>query len=343
MKFKFLVGLVFLFITNIYSQNIAEKLISIEEMQSLENIENSNYYFYFPEDIETDSKGNVYVVDTFNNRIQVFDINGSFLRTIGRGGTGPLEFNKPADMCIDERNKIIYVSDTRNRRVQICSLEGRFIRSIKLKFSPQRIILRDSHLYISILPLIQSSTGKGLIKKCNANGEIIHEFLSLIEIKEIGLYSLYNMILMKKDKSENLVIARKWGFNQVMIFDIYDRVKKEFEIIYKGSKWIKPGITDFPLKSDEDIDKIPFIIADLTFDTDNNYYFLAGNIERKKDGSFERRREIYKYSYKGAYRGTIILPIPAKLIHIDKFNNLYIIDDNFIMRKYRILDRQNER
>ncbi len=329
-----LVGMFFLAAINTGAQSIAEKLIQIQEVYSLEGKEDPNYYFYFPSDIESDLKGNIYVVDTYNSRIQIFDVKGDFLGTIRRQGSGPLEFNKPEDIYIDEKNNKIYICDTRNWRIQISTLEGRFIRSIKLKFLPQRITLRDSYLYISSFPSTRGEEN-GIIKKININGNIAYEFLSFIKTKEISVYLLYNMILMKKDKKGNLVIARKWGPNQIMIFDINDRLQKEFKVIYKASKWVKPGIIDFPLKNDEDIDKIPFVIADMTFDSNSNYYFLAGNIEKNLDGSIERRREIYKYSSKGVYLGTIILPIPAKLIHIDIQNNLYIIDENFILRKYK--------
>jgi hypothetical protein len=319
------------------SQIIAEKLIQIEEIWSTEGKENPNYYFYWPSDIETDSKENVYVVDTENNRIQIFDSQGNFLKTIGRYGEGPLEFKKPEDLCIDEKNNRIFIADTRNRRIQICSLDGRFINLLKLRFLPQRIEVNNSNIYVSCFPVALGGKERSIIKKIDMNERIINEFLVPINIKENSLYLLYNMILMKKDKKGNIVIARKFGLNQVLVYDSKDKLQKKFEIIYKAYKWVKPGILEFKVEKDEDMNKIPFIVGDLTFDSKNNYYFLAGNIEKKDDGSFERRREIYKYNSKGVYLGTIILPIPARLIHFDSLDNLYIIDDNFILRKYKVL------
>lgn len=338
LKLPILVGMFFLVGINISAQSIVERLIRIQQVYSFEDKNDPNYYFYYPSDIETDSKGNIYILDTYNNRIQIFDFKGNFLKTIGRYGTGPLELNKPEDISIDEKNNKIFISDTRNQRIQISSMEGKFINTIKLRFLPQRIVLNYGHLYISSFPLSPGGKEKGLIKKINLNGKSVDEFFIPIKTKELSLYLLYNMLLMKEDKRGNLVVARKWGLNQVMIFNPNNRLQKEFKIIYKASKWVKPGIIDFPLKKDEDIDKIPFIIADMTFDCNNYYYFLAGNIEKKLDSSIERRREIYKYSPKGVYLGTIILPIPAKLIHIDNQNNLYIIDDNFILRKFKLLE-----
>ncbi len=335
-----IIGSIFLVGTKVLSQNTPEKLIKIEEIYSLEGKEDTNFYFYWPSDMETDSKGNIYVVDTYNNRIQIFDSQGNFLRTIGKYGEGPLDLNKPEDACVDEKNKNIFIADTRNRRIQICSFDGKFIKSIRLDIFPQRIEVIGLNLYISSLPVSQKGKEKALIKKMDKEGRVVNEFISPINTKELALYLLYNTILMKKDKNGNLVIARKFGVNEILIFDSKDKLQKKFEIIYKASKWVKPGIFDFKVEKDEDLNKVSFLIGDLTFDSKNNYYFLAGNIEKRVDGTFERRREIYKYNSKGAYIGTIILPLPVRLIHIDGLDNLYVIDDDFILRKYRILNQE---
>jgi hypothetical protein len=43
--------------------------------------------------VATDGSGNVYLADTFNDRIQKFDASGTFLATWGSSGSGNGQFN----------------------------------------------------------------------------------------------------------------------------------------------------------------------------------------------------------------------------------------------------------
>jgi hypothetical protein len=55
----------------------------------------------------------VYVVDTQNNRIQVFTSDGHYLKSIGKQGSGPGEFLLIHDLDIDD-NGILHVLDSRD-------------------------------------------------------------------------------------------------------------------------------------------------------------------------------------------------------------------------------------
>ena len=52
-----------------------------------------NYAFYRPSAIGVDDAGNIYVADSSNARVQVFDAGGEYVRTLGRAGQGPGEFS----------------------------------------------------------------------------------------------------------------------------------------------------------------------------------------------------------------------------------------------------------
>ena len=55
---------------------------------------------YNPSGVAVDSSGNVIVVDTENYRIQVFDSQGNFLRTIGNRGYDEGEFFSPLGVAV---------------------------------------------------------------------------------------------------------------------------------------------------------------------------------------------------------------------------------------------------
>mmetsp|Transcript_29964 Transcript_29964/g.95867 ORF Transcript_29964/g.95867 Transcript_29964/m.95867 type:complete len:330 (+) Transcript_29964:54-1043(+) len=65
----------------------------------------------------------VFVCDTWNHRISVFDrSSGSFLRSLGRRGGEPGEFNYPCGIEIAHGR--IYVTERTGKRLQALSLEG---------------------------------------------------------------------------------------------------------------------------------------------------------------------------------------------------------------------------
>ncbi len=70
------------------------------------------------EGLAIDGDGNVYVVDTYNHRIQVFDPHGRFLRKWGTKGEGDGEFSSPHAIALDGDGRV-YVTDLRNNRIQV--------------------------------------------------------------------------------------------------------------------------------------------------------------------------------------------------------------------------------
>jgi hypothetical protein len=87
--------------------------------------------FWWVFDVATDAEDNIYVLEYKNCRIQVFDPAGSFLRTIGRAGQGPGEFNRPRALAFDARGHL-YVEDP--PRIIEFDKNGIFVKSIVLGF-----------------------------------------------------------------------------------------------------------------------------------------------------------------------------------------------------------------
>lgn len=82
--------------------------------------------FAKPTNVAVDKEGNVYVADTWNNRIQVFDADGEFIRAWGKNGDGPGYFARPKGIAID-RDGHVWVADAVQDRVQVFTPEGRLL------------------------------------------------------------------------------------------------------------------------------------------------------------------------------------------------------------------------
>ena len=77
-----------------------------------------NGEFSSPGGVTVDGVGNIYVADTFNNRVQVFNLNGVFQYAFGSLGSGKGQFNSPSGIAVRGGGNI-YVADTFNNRVQV--------------------------------------------------------------------------------------------------------------------------------------------------------------------------------------------------------------------------------
>lgn len=86
--------------------------------------------FQRPACVRVDEKnGRIYVGDSKRSDIQVFDLNGNYLFTIGRPGSGDGEFLMPLSIDVDSQGRI-YVADTFNFRIQVLDKDGNFITSL---------------------------------------------------------------------------------------------------------------------------------------------------------------------------------------------------------------------
>ncbi len=70
-----------------------------------------------------DKDGNLYVTDMLNNRVEVFDADGNFVRTWGKIGDGVGEFGRPKGIAVDSDGHI-WVADEALDRVTIFGNDG---------------------------------------------------------------------------------------------------------------------------------------------------------------------------------------------------------------------------
>jgi len=82
--------------------------------------------FAKPTGVAVDKDGNLYVADTLNNRIEIFDADGTFIRTWGKAGDGPGYFARPKGLAIDGDGHV-WVADGVQDRVQVFTPEGQLL------------------------------------------------------------------------------------------------------------------------------------------------------------------------------------------------------------------------
>jgi len=84
--------------------------------------------FAKPTGLAVDQEGNLYVADTLNNRIEIFDADGKFISAFGKSGDGAGYFARPKGVAIDGDGHI-WVADGMQDRVQVFNQEAQLLIS----------------------------------------------------------------------------------------------------------------------------------------------------------------------------------------------------------------------
>jgi hypothetical protein len=118
--------------------------LAIELVRTIGDVDtdDENLAFDSPLDMAVDPAGNAFILDSGNKRIQVFGPDGQYLRTIGRRGQGPGEFESLSSISIDRQGNF-HVLDSAQRRIQVFTPRGEVLKTTpitKLRIDRMRIL-----------------------------------------------------------------------------------------------------------------------------------------------------------------------------------------------------------
>ena len=85
--------------------------------QPTPDLPESRTYFWGPRGIAVNARGQVFVADTGNKRIVVFDSDGKYITEFGMAGLDPGQFDEPVGVAVAE-DGTVFVTDTWNQRIQ---------------------------------------------------------------------------------------------------------------------------------------------------------------------------------------------------------------------------------
>jgi len=110
-------------------------------------------YFYRPSAVTIAPNGTIFVADGHggdsNARIVKLAPDGTILKTWGRKGTGPGEFNEPHGIALDSQGRV-FVADRVNSRVQIFDQDGKFVAEWKQFGRPSAVFIdKNDVIYVA--------------------------------------------------------------------------------------------------------------------------------------------------------------------------------------------------
>ncbi len=166
----------------------------------------TNSQFDTPVGIAVDPSGNVYVVDTNNNRIQKFTSDGQFLTSWGSYGKDAGQFDTPVGIEVDSSSNV-YVADEGNNRIQKFTSDGQFLTmwgsygTTGGKFNLPSDIAIDSsgHVYVidrSINPYIQKFISENSTGSNSNENKTAPEFGNLAGM--IAIAGIIGVIIINK-------------------------------------------------------------------------------------------------------------------------------------------------
>jgi len=108
-----------------------------------------------PTDVIVAPNGDIFVTEGHtggtkgNDRVSKFSPDGKFIKSWGKTGRGPGEFDSPHTIAIDSRGRL-FVGDRSNNRIQIFDQDGRYLDTWNQFARPSGIlILPDDTMYVA--------------------------------------------------------------------------------------------------------------------------------------------------------------------------------------------------
>ncbi len=163
--------------------------------------------------------GRIFVADTGNNRVEIFNPDGTLNYQFGKEGAKAGQFSSPQGIAVNSKG-MIFVADTMNNRVQVFNQDGIYLSAIgqpdittraegcQYLHSPQVIAVNSQdHLYV-----LDADSNE--VRVFDENGEC----LKTIGGKGNGPGQFTKAVNLAIDENDNLYVADQ-GTSRVHVFD----------------------------------------------------------------------------------------------------------------------------
>jgi hypothetical protein len=277
----------------------------------------------FDRAISFDGRHNLYILDTYESRISVFDPYGRFVRAFGKVGQGPDEFVNPHRLVIKDDRIYVFEGFT---GLKILSLDGAYISKrvvnienlLKLRavgddfyllrgrtdstFTKLEFILtKEDELFSGGQELFIYDYPPGLRGPNYDFGW--HDWLL---ISEDGAFfypednlNKYAIVKYGRTGKPELVFGRTYGIREYS-----NKARDRFHSLY--DRWIKTGERQFP--------QSPPVIGNMFQDEKKNVWVIAGeSSEDNGDPEFENTVDIF--SDKGEWLSSMKSTVLSRFCH----------------------------
>jgi len=229
----------------------------IKEIEIKDSLGITGNAFIYPSEVEADSQGNIYILESGETRIQVFDRNGRFLKSLGKKGQGPGEFQSPVFIRVSNNDEL-YVVDITRRCISVFTRRMEFKKNITF---PSHILVfnqfeidRNDDILCGYAPL-EDNIDQYIISKYDNNfvfrNTVIRfkNIASIIRLKGLTIRPLSNSPAITWTLSENgYVYSCRSDEGLMFICDLDGAIVQKTDLKYE-KKNLSNAEKDLLLKS----------------------------------------------------------------------------------------------
>jgi len=195
-------------------------------------------FLFQPSDMDVDRALRlIYIADSGNNRVMVFDFDGKFVRTIGQQGQGPAEFSRHTGLHVFGEGSLA-VADIGNNRIQLFDGTGQFLRSINTKEVRVADLIVEGGLFYTIpsfgmsgfdLNMGSKEDSQSLIVVMDDKGNVVREITtSAFPEKHPFIRSLKHRVSLALSSQKKLFLSF-FSANIIYVYDLKGEKEAEFD------------------------------------------------------------------------------------------------------------------
>lgn len=276
--------------------------------------------FRFPYSMVVDGTGRIYIADRGNHRIQIFDAEGRFLRTIGGRKRIGINLALPKALALDDAGNI-YIGDYSAERARLLILDrnGRFLKGIRLPFEASQIGYINQQLFIGTKATLSSANiyligpdgrVEGKLEECPAEAALWETRVNITLAPDGRIFSA----------NEFLPAVRAYSPLGKLEMDFrYKPLTKNYE---HPDPSLAGGIVD------EGVHKV--LCYDISIDSDGSIYLLVST-----DWNDNEKCSLYMFDRTGHFREAVDLSFPCSSLRIDASGHFYFLSQMVTGYLYR--------
>ena len=191
--------------------------VQVELVRTLGDVaaEDESVAFYMPAGMALDSRGNLYILDTGNHRVQKFSPEGRYLASFGRQGQGPGDFSYPDSIDIDGED-MVWVSDPNNQRIQVLTPEGAERKTLsfvkervgKIRRTKSGLLMAGGGgVFFGGPEMDEEKALPKLFKKLDLNGQVAGEYGEPFDFEHPLVNQMGNQVTLAVDENDCVYLA----------------------------------------------------------------------------------------------------------------------------------------